>query len=267
MKNRGFTLVELLVVIAIIAILAAILFPVFAQAREKARTISCLSNVKQLNLACLQYLQDYDETFPQSVYALTGNLTTLPNGEKIVIVTPGSGQTIGTLFDPMIPYMKNVDILTCSSQRPGIDFATIVQRIGLRLSPTFRYSSYAPNFALFQDPALPPSLGADDPVIPLAAVDDTVSTTMFYDSRYDAPGAVRKDGCTTLGAGLVFGWDNFPGDSRHSDGFNIGFVDGHAKFYNKKGKIPGASPTGTTTVPTYTLPCDVSGIVGGTSDT
>ncbi len=63
-RRRGFTLIELLVVIAIIAILAAILFPVFAKAREKARSISCLSNLKQQGLAALQYVQDYDETFP-----------------------------------------------------------------------------------------------------------------------------------------------------------------------------------------------------------
>src|SRR5687768_3902496 len=62
--RRGFTLIELLVVIAIIAILAAILFPVFAQAREKARAISCLSNTKQLALAVQQYVQDYDEALP-----------------------------------------------------------------------------------------------------------------------------------------------------------------------------------------------------------
>jgi prepilin-type N-terminal cleavage/methylation domain-containing protein/prepilin-type processing-associated H-X9-DG protein len=66
MKTNGFTLIELLVVIAIIAILAAILFPVFAQAREKARAISCASNEKQVGLAILQYVQDYDEAFPQA---------------------------------------------------------------------------------------------------------------------------------------------------------------------------------------------------------
>ncbi|MFH1855114.1 MAG: DUF1559 domain-containing protein [bacterium] len=64
--RKGFTLIELLVVIAIIAILAAILFPVFAKAREKARQTSCLSNVKQLALGMIMYVQDYDETFPTS---------------------------------------------------------------------------------------------------------------------------------------------------------------------------------------------------------
>jgi prepilin-type N-terminal cleavage/methylation domain-containing protein/prepilin-type processing-associated H-X9-DG protein len=63
-RSKGFTLIELLVVIAIIAILAAILFPVFAQARERARAISCVSNLKQIGTATAMYVQDYDETFP-----------------------------------------------------------------------------------------------------------------------------------------------------------------------------------------------------------
>ena len=70
-KRTGFTLIELLVVIAIIAILAAILFPVFARAREKARTASCQSNLKQLASGCIMYMQDYDECYPQ-VYPVSG---------------------------------------------------------------------------------------------------------------------------------------------------------------------------------------------------
>ncbi len=68
-QRKGFTLIELLVVIAIIAILAAILFPVFAQAREKARAATCLSNGKQMGLAVMMYSQDYDESYPQGYYA------------------------------------------------------------------------------------------------------------------------------------------------------------------------------------------------------
>lgn len=74
-KEKGFTLIELLVVIAIIAILAAILFPVFAQAREKARAITCTSNIQQMGLGILQYLQDNDEQFPMLQYHPNGNYT------------------------------------------------------------------------------------------------------------------------------------------------------------------------------------------------
>jgi prepilin-type N-terminal cleavage/methylation domain-containing protein/prepilin-type processing-associated H-X9-DG protein len=73
-QRRGFTLIELLVVIAIIAILAAILFPVFAQAREKARQASCLSNIKQLGLALVMYVQDNDEQFPRAMACSGGSM-------------------------------------------------------------------------------------------------------------------------------------------------------------------------------------------------
>ncbi len=77
-QRRGFTLIELLVVIAIIAILAAILFPVFAQAREKARATSCLSNMKQLGLGFIQYVQDSDEQQPDGFPGLSGKCAGLP---------------------------------------------------------------------------------------------------------------------------------------------------------------------------------------------
>jgi prepilin-type N-terminal cleavage/methylation domain-containing protein/prepilin-type processing-associated H-X9-DG protein len=95
--QKGFTLIELLVVIAIIAILASILFPVFAQAREKARQSSCSSNLKQLGLAFSQYSQDYDETLPfwQFGYAVNG--------------------TTATWDVALTPYIKNTGILECAS--------------------------------------------------------------------------------------------------------------------------------------------------------
>lgn len=100
--KKGFTLIELLVVIAIIAILAAILFPVFARAREKARQNSCLSNSKQLVLGWQMYLQDYDENIPP--YALR---RTSPFWS-----TPGWGERWQALIQP---YLKNTQILICPS--------------------------------------------------------------------------------------------------------------------------------------------------------
>ena len=113
--RQGFTLIELLVVIAIIAILAAILFPVFAQAREKARAVSCLSNLKQIGLASGMYLQDYDERW--------------------VIGTWGESTGWNTWIDPMDdatqqpnwwsqlqPYVKNNGIFRCPSAPEGLWF-------------------------------------------------------------------------------------------------------------------------------------------------
>lgn len=82
--RRAFTLIELLVVIAIIAILAAILFPVFAQAREKARATACLNNMKQIGLGTLQYVQDYDETFPAAAINLPGTSPAMVSSSKVL---------------------------------------------------------------------------------------------------------------------------------------------------------------------------------------
>ena len=96
MRSRGFTLIELLVVIAIIAILAAILFPVFARARAKARQTACLSNVKQISLALQMYAQDYDECYPV-VNHLTGY----------------------DWWGPLQTYVKNAQMFRCPAYKAG----------------------------------------------------------------------------------------------------------------------------------------------------
>ncbi len=119
-RQQGFTLIELLVVIAIIAILAAILFPVFARAREQARTASCISNMKQIALATLMYAQDYDGYFPcldVNLAFSTGDIYS--DMYKGVVAPPDAGWLdyvlkygLGT---QLYPYMKNRELWRCAS--------------------------------------------------------------------------------------------------------------------------------------------------------
>ncbi len=117
----GFTLIELLVVIAIIAILAAILFPVFARARESARRTVCVSNVKQLGTAWMMYVQDYDESFPPSNSPANSNWgpsTTYSGKFPCKPCRPHLKGNDAVIYDPTIyaiPYVKNYDLFKCPS--------------------------------------------------------------------------------------------------------------------------------------------------------
>ncbi len=112
-RPRAFTLIELLVVIAIIAILAAILFPVFAKAREKARQTSCLSNTRQVGTAFLSYMQDYDETFPFLFQAMAGSGAAYSTPR-----TPPWNTGVDAYWgieNMMDPYVKNKQLWVCPS--------------------------------------------------------------------------------------------------------------------------------------------------------
>jgi prepilin-type N-terminal cleavage/methylation domain-containing protein/prepilin-type processing-associated H-X9-DG protein len=103
-RRRGFTLIELLVVIAIIAILAALLFPVFAMARERARKSACVSNMRQIGSALMMYVQDYDETFPHLRFQGTNVVPPCPKGIQCY-----------NWKNAIRPYLKSLDVFACPS--------------------------------------------------------------------------------------------------------------------------------------------------------
>ncbi|MDX1934097.1 MAG: prepilin-type N-terminal cleavage/methylation domain-containing protein, partial [Capsulimonadales bacterium] len=206
-RAHGFTLIELLVVIAIIAILAAILFPVFAQAREKARQTSCLSNLKQTGTATLMYVQDYDESFPMSIYLSAEN----------------NAPCSFTFYNAVAPYQKSVDIMRCPSNPQALDMNLAWQNHGLPPVCTsgtapLRILSYVYNFSIFEEGVGNALFGAGAaPVTTLAEIEFPVETSMVYDGSL----LTRTSGGCNL-------FDS-PVDARHSNLVNANWVDGHAK--------------------------------------
>ena len=193
MKRRhGFTLIELLVVIAIIAILAAILFPVFARAREKARQTSCLSNLKQLGLAVNMYTIDYDETYSMSIYL--------------------AGTQAYTMYHVHMPYMKNTQIFQCPSEQNAVTAAQIAA-LGIPIAPGFTGASYNFNYAVFEDGPNNPLTQANHAVVSDGSIPKPAETAGMYDgdlmlapSTFDSPVVAR-----------------------HNFTVNCNFLDGHAK--------------------------------------
>jgi len=207
MRRHGFTLIELLVVIAIIAILAAILFPVFARAREKARQSSCMSNIKQLGTACLMYAQDYDEILPDEDYDYNGNGTYNEAGAD------------GTWRAAILPYVKNVQLYFCPSHRPSNRFDGSINDCGLN-------ASYAINDVHQGMPGVTCPRGNS-----LGIVEDASAVIILLES----------DGSWEIGGGtyITHGWrQSGSAPTRHNDGANYAFVDGHAKWLKPSAVCP-----------------------------
>jgi len=199
--KKGFTLIELLVVIAIIAILAAILFPVFAKAREKARQTSCLSNMKQFGLGILQYAQDYDERLcPNYSYG-----------------SPGANLQ---WWDDLIqPYTKNYQLLVCPS-----DTATTYTWARTPGQPNPLLYSYAAN-SNGGGSTVP--IGGGGASCSLAQLLDPSNTILIAESNDIELNTylTEVDAYAADGIGTI--------DKRHNDGSNWLFADGHAKWLQK----------------------------------
>jgi prepilin-type N-terminal cleavage/methylation domain len=204
--NAAFTLIELLVVIAIIAILAAILFPVFAQAREKARQTTCLSNEKQIGLGILQYVQDYDETMPIS-------------GWRNITAPDGAASCYSWRY-AVQPYIKNAGITLCPSyERPNEPLwspcgtNSMDSRAGVVRSYAGTLTWAHPDFA---------------DGLKIAAVPRPAGIIMVLESRYEYP---------DMGTWTV-AWDaNWIGPGKgaftsHHGKSNYLFFDGHVKALN-----------------------------------
>jgi prepilin-type processing-associated H-X9-DG protein len=226
-----------LVVIAIIALLAAILFPVFARARENARRASCQSNLKQIGLGAMQYSQDYDETIcPSEMNRDYSNVD--------------GASTVSTYFDLLQPYVKSDEVFMCPSRVQDFRTASKMKKPFRSFDRRFSYGLNvgSPNYRGWGCPATAAEL-CWGPGNPSTCIDSLAGSFPQRLVKYDQPSIMVYAGETEdkthrnwlsrcrLGSTYSSGIDFF-----HLEGANLLFLDGHVKWYSKNHKIL-ADPT------------------------
>ncbi|MBW3624775.1 MAG: DUF1559 domain-containing protein [Armatimonadetes bacterium] len=223
--KRGFTLIELLVVIAIIAILAAILFPVFAKARERARQTSCVNNSRQIVTAITMFANDHDEQLPCAFF----------NNRPVAFGPDTPAQWKATLY----PYLKTPAVFACPSDPYGAEKKVFAQNREADEPASYRYNNTMTARDADGAPAIPASLGDikspsdfivitesqpfPNPDVPVSAGGTEWNQVAAYAERIEDPRAHIEPPQREDRSPVPY--------KRHNGGANYGFVDGHVKWH------------------------------------